>query len=153
MIGSAGLSGALAPRQRAALQPLLRVGRGVLIGDLGLREALHGDAEPGAVHHHEHRGEAAVLLADQPALGAVEVHHAGRIAVDAHLVLDRAAGDAVAVAERAVLVDAGIFGTRNSEMPFTPAGAPSMRASTRWMMLSARSCSPDEMKIFWPVIA
>ena len=26
----------------------------------------------------------------------------------------------------------------NSEMPFTPAGAPSMRASTRWMMLSVQ---------------
>ena len=31
-----------------------------------------------------------------------------------------------------------------------PAGAPSMRASTRWMMLSARSCSPAEMKILVP---
>ena len=38
-------------------------------------------------------------------------------------------------------------------MPFTPAGAPSMRASTRWTMFSARSCSPAEMKIFWPEIA
>ena len=45
------------------------------------------------------------------------------------------------------------FGARNSEMPLTPAGAPSMRASTRWMMLSVRSCSPAEMKIFSPVIA
>ena len=44
------------------------------------------------------------------------------------------------------------FGTMNSEMPLTPAGAPSMRASTRWTMLSARSCSPAEMKIFWPEI-
>ncbi len=72
--------------------------------------------------------------------------------MDAHLVLDRAADDAVARAERAVVVDRN-FGTRNSEMPFTPAGAPSIRASTRWMMLSARSCSPAEMKIFWPVMA
>ncbi len=38
-------------------------------------------------------------------------------------------------------------------MPLVPAGAPSMRASTRWMMLSVRSCSPAEMKIFWPVMA
>ena len=67
-----------------------------------MREALDGDAEPRAVHHHEHRGEAAILLADQPALGAVVVQDAGRIAVDAHLVLDRAADDAVARAGRAV---------------------------------------------------
>ena len=31
------------------------------------------------------------------------------------------------------------------------AGAPSVRASTRWTMFSARSCSPALMKIFWPV--
>ena len=43
-------------------------------------------------------------------------------------------------------------GTMNSEMPFTPSGAPSMRASTRWTMLSDMSCSPAEMKIFWPEI-
>ena len=69
-----------------------------------MREALHGDAEPGAVHHHEHRREPTVFLADEPAFGGVEVHHAGRIGVDAHLVLDRAAGDAVAAPERAVFV-------------------------------------------------
>ena len=45
-----------------------------------------------------------------------------------------------------------IFGTTNSEMPLVPAGAPSMRASTRWMMFSERSCSPAEMKIFVPEI-
>ena len=40
----------------------------------------------------------------------------------------------------------------NSEMPLVPAGAPGIRARTRWMMFSARSCSPNEMKIFVPVI-
>ncbi len=44
------------------------------------------------------------------------------------------------------------FGTRNSEMPLVPAGASGRRASTRWMMLSAMSCSPAEMKILPPVI-
>ena len=44
------------------------------------------------------------------------------------------------------------FGTMKSEMPFVPCGAPSMRAMTRWMMFDARSCSPAEMKIFWPVM-
>ncbi len=42
------------------------------------------------------------------------------------------------------------FGTRNRQMPFTPSGAPGMRASTRWTMLSAMSCSPQVMKIFVP---
>ena len=44
------------------------------------------------------------------------------------------------------------FGATNSEMPLVPAGAPSMRASTRWTMFSDRSCSPAEMKILVPVI-
>ena len=43
-------------------------------------------------------------------------------------------------------------GTMKSEMPFTPSGAPSMRAITRWMMFSDMSCSPAEMKILVPVI-
>ena len=34
------------------------------------------------------------------------------------------------------------FGTTNSEMPFEPAGASGKRASTRWTMFSAMSCSP-----------
>ncbi|MOA49849.1 hypothetical protein D3C78_1727840 [compost metagenome] len=43
------------------------------------------------------------------------------------------------------------FGTRNSEMPFGPAGASGSRASTRWMMFSVRSCSPPVMKILLPL--
>src|SRR5258708_4829060 len=45
-----------------------------------------------------------------------------------------------------------IFGTTNSDTPLIPAGAPSLRARTKWMVLSARSCSPAEMKIFVPGI-
>ena len=44
------------------------------------------------------------------------------------------------------------FGTINSVMPLVPSGAPSMRASTRWITFSAMSCSPAEMKILVPVI-
>ncbi|MNC98615.1 hypothetical protein D3C83_166370 [compost metagenome] len=44
------------------------------------------------------------------------------------------------------------FGTRNSEMPFTPGGASGSRASTRWMMFSAMSCSPQVMKILVPLM-
>ena len=43
-------------------------------------------------------------------------------------------------------------GTMNREMPFTVSGAPATLASTMWMMFSARSCSPDEMKILVPLI-
>ncbi|MNE20416.1 hypothetical protein D3C80_1135350 [compost metagenome] len=43
------------------------------------------------------------------------------------------------------------FGTRNSEMPFGPAGASGRRASTRWMMFSVRSWSPPVMKILLPL--
>ena len=44
------------------------------------------------------------------------------------------------------------FGTRNRLMPLMPGGASGIRASTKWMMLSVRSCSPAEMKILLPVI-
>ena len=44
------------------------------------------------------------------------------------------------------------FGTRNMEMPRVPGGASGSLARTRWTMLSLRSWSPPEMKIFEPVI-
>jgi hypothetical protein len=40
-----------------------------------------------------------------------------------------------------------------SEMSALPRGASGSRASTRCTMFSARSCSPAEMKIFWPFSA
>ncbi len=100
--GIGGLVLGLRSRQGAPLQAILRVGDRVLIGDFRLSEALHADAEPRLIHHDEHRRHALVLFADQPADGVVEVQHAGRIAVDAHLVLDRAARHAVLCAERAI---------------------------------------------------
>ena len=60
------------------------------------------------------------------------------------------APEVVARAERAVGATR-YLGTRNSEMPRVPAGAPGVRARTRWTMLSARSCSPQVMKILVPV--
>ena len=153
MIGSAGLLGILRPGERAALQALLRVGDGVLIGDLRLREALDADAEARLVHHHEHGVEAPVLLADEPALRAVVVHDAGGVAVDAHLVLDASRRRRRCARRASRRRSTRIFGTTKSEMPLVPGGAPSMRASTRWMMFSARSCSPAEMKILVPEIA
>ena len=40
------------------------------------------------------------------------------------------------------LVSGEWMGTMKSEMPRTPAGASGVRASTRWTMFSAMSCSP-----------
>ncbi len=45
------------------------------------------------------------------------------------------------------------FGTRKRLMPLIPFGASGSRASTRWMMFSVRSWSPEEMKILEPVTA
>ena len=69
-----GVRVAILGLQRPALPAVLRVGDGVLIGDLALRQALQADAEPGRVHHDEHRREALLRLADQPALGPVIIH-------------------------------------------------------------------------------
>mmetsp|Transcript_25623 Transcript_25623/g.55387 ORF Transcript_25623/g.55387 Transcript_25623/m.55387 type:complete len:228 (-) Transcript_25623:444-1127(-) len=44
------------------------------------------------------------------------------------------------------------FGTRKSEMPLVPSGAPGSRASTQCTMFSVMSCSPQEMKILVPVM-
>ncbi|MNO07499.1 hypothetical protein D3C81_2297190 [compost metagenome] len=44
------------------------------------------------------------------------------------------------------------LGTRNSEMPFGPAGASGSLARTRCTMFSVRSCSPPVMKILVPLI-
>ncbi|MNM62876.1 hypothetical protein D3C81_742220 [compost metagenome] len=43
------------------------------------------------------------------------------------------------------------LGTRNRLMPLTPGGASGKRASTRWIMLALRSCSPPLMKILLPL--
>src|SRR5205085_7126504 len=90
--------------ERTALPAIARIGCRVLIGDLTLREALKADAKAGRIHHDEHRGEALLGLADQPALRAVVVHDAGGVAMDAHLLLERAAADRVPLAQRPVIV-------------------------------------------------
>jgi hypothetical protein len=116
--------------ERAALTALLRILHGVLIGDFGLRQPLQCRRRGARVHHDEHGGKSLVLLADQPASRAVVIHHAGGVAVDAHLVLDRTAGHRVARAERAIVVHQN-FGTTNSEMPLLPeSGASGVFAST-----------------------
>ena len=69
-----------------------------------MRENLQTRAEAREVHECEHVAQALVFLADQVADRAVEIQQAGRIAVDAHLVLERATSDRVAFADRAVFV-------------------------------------------------
>ncbi len=105
MIGSACLVGRLGAGERTALDALAGVVHRILIGDLGDRQALQPDAEARLVHHHEHGVQSAVLRPDQEAGRLIVVHDAGGVAVDAHLVLDRAAGDGIARARLAVLVD------------------------------------------------
>ena len=91
--------------QRAHLQAIARVGQRVLVGALDQAQTLDADRKARGIHHREHRHQAAVRLADQPAFGAVEVHHAGDRSLDAHLVLDRAAGHAVAFAHLSTFVN------------------------------------------------
>ena len=104
------------------------------------------------IHHREHVLEAAVGLAHEVTNGTIllaESHHGGGAGVDAHLVLDRAHTRSL----RSPRLPSALtrnFGAMNSEMPFTPGGASGRRASTRWMMFSAMSYSPQVMKILVP---
>jgi hypothetical protein len=88
--------------EAAHLQALFGVDQRVLVGHFGQAQALHADAEAGRVHHDEHGVETLVRLADQPAGCVVEVHLAGGAAMDAHLFLERTAGNRIARAEAAI---------------------------------------------------
>ncbi len=92
----------------AALPALAGISQRLLIGAIADGYPLRADSQPRRVHHHEHGGEAAVLLTHQPGLRALVVaidHDAGRGAVDAELVLDSGAAQVVALAERSIGVD------------------------------------------------
>ena len=80
------------------LAPLLGVGMGLLPGGFEQGDALQAYVQAGRVHHDEHGAQAAVRFADQPARGVFEAHHAGRAAMQAHLLLDALAEHAVGVA-------------------------------------------------------
>ena len=111
----------LRPRERAARKALIRVGDAVLIGHFADRDALNAHAHARAVHHAEHAGHARRLRllhfarfrlllrrASAEAIGhrVVEVQHGGRVPLDAHLLFDGAAGNAVAARDLAgLLVD------------------------------------------------
>ena len=96
---------------------LMRIGIAVLVGDLADRDALDADAHARAVHHAEHArhaGRRRALLAGlgwcgfrskTPGDGIVEIEHAGRLRLDAHLLFDAARRNTVARAHLAVLTD------------------------------------------------
>jgi hypothetical protein len=71
--------------------------------------------------------------------------------VDAHLVLQAAAVDAVALTQRAIGIDQELGHDEQADA-LDAGGASGRRASTRWMMLPAMSCSPALMKILLPVM-
>src|SRR6185312_10011010 len=57
------------------------------------------------VHHREHGRKALVLDAAEITHRVIVIQHARRIAVNAHLLFDLASDDAVALAERTVVID------------------------------------------------
>ena len=67
-------AGVLAAK-RLALLALLRIGQRALIGTVGKANTLQADAEACLIHHGEHRGHAAVFLADEIGDGAALVAH------------------------------------------------------------------------------
>ena len=83
-------------------------------------------------------------------VGSAEGQLAGGRGLQAHLVLDPGGIDAVALADRAVLASTRYLGTRNIDRPLVPGPCPSGRASTRWKMFSAMSCSALVMNLFTP---
>ncbi len=125
----------------------------LLVRPLAEAQPLQADRQPGVVHHREHVAHAVVFAADEPADRArrrPSHTSASRgcpslCSIDTQLAPLRSPSDPSAPTRN--------FGTRNIEMPFVPGGDPGVRASTRCTMLSATSCSPHVMKIFWPVIA
>ena len=92
------------PGKGTTLTTVMRIMHGILVGDLCHTQTLLTDAEAGDVHHDKHCREAFVLFAHQIAGRAIIVHHTGRIAVNTHLMFDRAARERIAFAERAILI-------------------------------------------------
>ncbi|MNF58843.1 hypothetical protein D3C84_404150 [compost metagenome] len=92
--------GALVRRHRAAdgprLQALTGISEATLEGGLGDAQSLQANLEACIVHHGEHTGQPLIRFTDQPALCAVEVHHAGGRALDAHLVFQCATAQRIA---------------------------------------------------------
>jgi len=120
--------------ERAALQAVGGIGPGALIGGLADAEPLHGDAQPGGVHHRKHGAHAGMGLADEIASASSKLITQVADALIPILCSIDAAAHAVAGAERARLRDQELR-PRKRLMPRIPAGASGSRARTRWRML------------------
>ncbi|KPX00242.1 Uncharacterized protein ALO79_00245 [Pseudomonas syringae pv. castaneae] len=88
--------------QRTHLQTVTGILQAALEGHFGMRQTLQRSAQTRGVHEREHAVQALVRRADQVAGSAVEVHHAGGVAVDAHLVFDGATVNRVALTDAAI---------------------------------------------------
>jgi len=89
---------------RARLQAFGGIGQRFLQGRLGQAQRLRAGAQARRVHHDEHGGQALVGFAHQVAAGVLEAQHAGGVGVQAQLVFDGVAIDAVALAGLALRV-------------------------------------------------
>ena len=132
--------GVIRPRcRRPALQALRGIRKCILIRDVCETEALNTDGDALRIHHAKHRSESAILFANEVPRRVIEIQCAGSAPLDTHFVLDRGCRDAVSGADRTVIGNVKFRGRRTKLMPRVPAGAPSMRASTRCTMFSVRS--------------
>ena len=95
----------LGTRGSSALDTLQSVFTSTLQRCFSSTNTLDAHAQTLIVHHGEHGGQSLVLLANQPAPGAVEVHHASSGPLDAHFFLEGTAAQAIALAKGAVFVD------------------------------------------------
>ena len=66
-------------------------------------EPLQAGTEASEVHEGEHVAQALVLFSEQVAGCTIEVHHAGRVAMNTHLALENATADVIAVSDGAVI--------------------------------------------------
>ena len=82
--------------EAAHLDAVFGVSQRVLVSHLGQAQTLIAHAQAGGVHHHKHALHALVGLAHHGAVCAVQHYLRSRVAVDAHLVLQAAAVNAIA---------------------------------------------------------
>ena len=131
----------------------LRVGQRVLVGHFGQARAT-ACRRPGAPRSSSRTSRSGPCSARRPASRSRRRASIWQVALPWMPILCSRPPqyDAVALAERAVGVDAGTSARRTARCPCVPCGASGRRASTRWMMFSAMSCSPAEMKILLPVM-
>ena len=143
--------------QVRALDAALGVLQRVEVAGRQRGDGLRADHHPGVLDDLEHLRDAVVHVADEPALGRdpvlAEGDLAGRGDLEAHLLLDVGDEGAVALAQVALGVEVVLRDEEQAQA--LGAGAAEAlafagRASTRWMMFSAMSCSPEVMKRFTP---